>query len=240
MPHTHFHNEFIQYLTDSYDQQNPFGRVPSLTNLSQNLGVSVARLREQLEVARVLGFVEVKPRTGIRRLPFSFLPAVSQSISYAIELDRKNFDVFSELRNHLEAVYWDEAVHKLLPEDHVDLQDLVGKAWSKLRSSQVQIPHVEHRQLHMGIYRRLENPFVLGILEAYWEAYEAVGLNMYAGYDYLQQVWEYHQQMVEAICLGDYNAGYQALVQHKDLLYHRPVETLMKRGSSLLVQEEGG
>jgi DNA-binding FadR family transcriptional regulator len=240
MPHNYSQNEFIQYLTDSYDQQDPFGRIPSLSKLSQDLGVSVARLREQLEVARVLGFVEVRPRTGMRRLPYSFLPAVSQSISYAIEIDQSYFDVFSELRNHLEAVYWDEAVHRLMPEDHADLQDLVVKAWDKLRSPQVHIPHFEHRQLHLGIYRRLHNPFVLGILEAYWEAYEAVGLNMYAGYDYLQHVWEYHQQMVEAICLGDFEAGYQALVQHKDLLYHRPVESLMGSSSSDVAQDDGG
>jgi hypothetical protein len=28
--------------------------------------------------------------------------------------------------------------------------------------------------------------------------------------------------MVEAICNNDYEAGYQALIQHTDLLYHRP------------------
>jgi DNA-binding GntR family transcriptional regulator len=63
----------------------------------------------------------------------------------------------------------------------------------------------------------------LGILEAYWEAYEAVGLNVYADYEYLQEVWSYHQKMVDAICRGDFELGYQALVEHKDLLYHRSV-----------------
>ena len=232
MPYNHFQNEFIQYLADSYDEHDPLGRIPSLSALSQNLGVSIARLREQLEVARALGFVEVKPRTGIRRLPYSFLPAVNQSLSYAIEINRDYFDVFSELRNHLEAAYWDEAVHKLMPEDHAELQNLVAIAWAKLRSPQIHIPHLEHRQLHLGIYKRLQNPFVLGILEAYWDAYEAVGLNMYAGYDYLERVWEYHQQMVDSICKGDYQAGYQALVQHKDLLYHRPVGNLIGNGAS--------
>ncbi len=61
------------------------------------------------------------------------------------------------------------------------------------------------------------------LLEAYWEAYEAVGLDVYADYDYLKQVWQYHQQMVEAIAQGDFDAGFQALVEHKDLLYHRPL-----------------
>jgi DNA-binding FadR family transcriptional regulator len=61
------------------------------------------------------------------------------------------------------------------------------------------------------------------LLEAYWDAYEAVGLNVFTGgLSYLEDVWEYHAQMVEAICNNDYEAGYQALIQHTDLLYHRP------------------
>ncbi|MBI3168386.1 MAG: hypothetical protein HYZ22_07910, partial [Chloroflexi bacterium] len=59
--------------------------------------------------------------------------------------------------------------------------------------------------------------------EAYWEAYEAVGLNVFAGgYEYLQEVWQYHQRMVESICSGKFEVGYEALVRHTDLLYHRP------------------
>jgi len=42
------------------------------------------------------------------------------------------------------------------------------------------------------------------------------------GYEYLQEVWRYHQEMVEAICKGNDKAGYEALVAHTDLLYHRP------------------
>jgi hypothetical protein len=50
-----------------------------------------------------------------------------------------------------------------------------------------------------------------------------VGLNVFAGgYEYLEEVWQYHQEMVEAICNGDFETGYQALVKHTDLLYHRP------------------
>jgi hypothetical protein len=33
--------------------------------------------------------------------------------------------------------------------------------------------------------------------------------------------------MVDAICAGDFEAGFEALTEHKDLLYHRPVATLM-------------
>lgn len=231
MTNSQSQSEFMQYLVSVDGPEGESTRLPSLGDLSRELGVSIPRLREQLEVARALGLVEVRPRTGIRRLPYSFFPAVRQSLSYAIALDRGYFDAFSELRNHIESVYWHEAVALLLPEDRRELQDLMRRAWEKLRSPQVKIPHTEHIQLHLCIYRRLENPFVLGILEAYWEAYEAVGLNMFADYPYLQQVWEYHQAMVDAVCSGDYEAGFQALVEHKDLLYHRPVAALMGHGA---------
>ncbi len=67
----------------------------------------------------------------------------------------------------------------------------------------MQIPHEEHKQLHLTIFGRLENPFVSGILEAYWEAYESIGLNVFTDYAYLREVWGYHQRMVDSICSGD-------------------------------------
>jgi DNA-binding FadR family transcriptional regulator len=166
--------------------------------------------------------VEVRPRTGIRLQTYTFTPAVHNSLSYAIALDWDNFMAFANLRNHIEDVYWDEAVHKLTSEDHLTLQNLIVGAWAKLRGHPIQIPHIEHRQLHLCIYQRLENTFVQGLLEAYWDAYESVGYNLFAEYDYLQRVWTYHQRMVESISSGDYEAGYQALVSHKDLLFHIP------------------
>ena len=211
--------EFFQYLVSEGFEAGD--RLPSLVELSQEIGISVSKLREQLEVARMLGLVEASPRRGITRTEYSFLPPVRLSLLTALELDRKRFKQYSSLRINLETAYWDEAVRKLLPEDQSVLNELMDKAWEKLRGHPVRIPHAEHRQLHLCIFNRLENPFVLGLLEAYWEIYEAVGLNLYADYSYLQQVWNYHQQMVDAICSNDQEKGYQALVEHKDLLYHR-------------------
>jgi DNA-binding FadR family transcriptional regulator len=221
-------SEFIQYLASWRNQsgQEEQAHLPSLHELSKELGICVPALREQLEVARALGLVEVRPRTGIRRQAYSFFPAVNQSLMYAVQLDRSYFEAYSDLRNHVEAAFWFEAVQKLRMEDHQLLQFLVAQAWSQLNGSPVQIPHDEHRKLHLTIFNRLENPFVTGILEAYWDAYEAIGLNFFADYAYLQQVWNYHQKMVEAICQGNYEAGYTALIEHKDLLYQRPSDSI--------------
>lgn len=212
-------SEFMRYLATHREVENG---LPSLKDLSVELRVSLATLREQLEVARALGLVEVRPRLGTRRREYSFAPAVKQSLQYALALNDENFHKYSELRKHVEAAFWYQAVEKLTEADKQELQTLMTRAWEKLRGVQIQVPHEEHRNLHLLIYSRLENPFVTGILEAYWDAYEAVGLNVFAGgYEYLQEVWQFHQQMVESICVGDFKAGYEALVAHTDLLYHR-------------------
>ena len=151
-------SEFLEFLaagqspvssggTDGCDKSS----LPSLSDISKQLGVSVSLLREQLEVAKALGFVEVRPRTGIRRLAYTFLPAVNQSLSYAIAIDWNHFIAYYDLRNHLEAAYWDESARKLTPEDREALDQLVMHAWEKLHGQPIQIPHAEHRQLHLMV-----------------------------------------------------------------------------------------
>lgn len=209
-------SEFLRYLAAHSEIGN--GAIPSLTEISSELGVSVASLREQLEVARALGLVEVKPRVGIRRLSYTFLPAVRQSLGYAIALDENNFQLYADLRKHTEAAYWHEAARLLTIDDISHLQAIVTRAWTKLKGSPIQIPHDEHKHLHLLIFCRLNNPFVKGILEAYWEAYEAIGLNVFTDYNYLKDVWQYHEKMVDSIRLKDFDAGYRALIEHTDML----------------------
>jgi len=214
-------SEFLRYLAAHREAESG---LPTLSELSRELNVSVASLREQLEVARALGLIEVKPgRGGTRRRVYSFTPAIRQSLGYALALNDDHFRKYSELRNHVEAAFWYEAVEKLTQEDKQELQSLVKRSTEKLDRTPIQVPHEEHRKFHLLIYSRLENPFVTGILEAYWDAYESVGLNVFAGgYEYLKEVWRYHESMVAAICSGDYKAGYEALIAHTDLLYQRP------------------
>jgi len=214
-------SEFLSYLL-KHERENPEDpQLPSLSKLGKTLNISVARLREQVEVAKALGLVEVRPRTGIKRLPYSFYQAVWQSLSFAIELEPQLFEVFAGLRKQVELAYWREAVSILTPSDKEYLQEIVNQAYDKLRGKPIRVPHHEHRELHLSLYRQLENPFVTGIIEAYWDAYESIGLSFYTHLDYLEEVWDYHQKMVSAIRDGDLEAGYKALAEHTDLLRHR-------------------
>ncbi|MGC8779365.1 MAG: FadR/GntR family transcriptional regulator [Anaerolineae bacterium] len=209
-------SEFLRYLL-THDCQ-PGARLPSLDEISAEIGISVGKLREQFEVARALGLVEASPRRGIRCLSYDFLPAVRLSLMVALALDRNAFRAFAELRIHLETSFWDEAVARLLPEDIARLNELVAQAQAKLSEERIQIPHPEHRQFHLTVFSRLENPFVQGLLTAYWDAYEAVELNTYADYAYLREVWSYHERIARAIEAGDHAAGKDLLIQHMRLI----------------------
>ena len=193
-------------------------KIPPLRELSSDLNLSVASLREQLAVARSLGVIEARPRTGLKKLPYTFAPAVRESVSYAISCSPVYFEMFADLRRHLEGAYWLQAVELLTMDDINKMEDLVGQAIAKLNGKPIQIPHREHRDLHMITFSHLKNDFVIGLLEAYWDFYEAVGLDRFTEYDYLEEVWRYHQSMVEAIRMGNFEEGYKAMSFHMDLI----------------------
>ena len=213
-------SDFLQYMVEHHVSAGD--KLPPLTEISADLGVSVGKLREQLEVARALGFVSVRPRLGTQREAYNFAPAVLASILFGIGTNEAQFAQFSDLRRAIEGVFWMEAVTKLTPEDKQYLQKLVEQAWSKLRGRPIHIPKSEHRNLHLTIFKRLDNPFVTGILEAYWDAYEASELTRFMGYQYWLDVWTYHENIVAALCANDFEQGQQLLEEHFALLPTEP------------------
>lgn len=209
-------SDFLAYLI-----QRPYlpgDRIPSLQEISQELGISVGKLREQLEVARSLGYVSVRPRVGIQRETFNFAPSVLTSVLFGVSVGEATFGQFSELRRHLEMSFWHEAVVLLTVEDKVCLQSIVAQAWSKLRGEPVHVPNMEHRDLHLKIFCRLPNPFVRGLLEAYWEAYAASELTRYSRLEYWLEVWQYHERIVAALQADDFDGGKQLMAEHFSLL----------------------
>jgi DNA-binding FadR family transcriptional regulator len=212
-------SDLLDYI--AHEAREPGARVPPINELSETLGISPSKLREQLEVARALEIVEVRPKSGIRTREVSYLPPLRLGVLSVLAQDASRFEEIRSVRASLEADYWNEAVSRLEPSDLDRLDHLVARAWEKLRGAPIQIPHGEHKALHLTIFSRLPNLLVRAILEAYWEAYEAVGLSLYADYAYLNEVWTYHEAMVRALRRGDAETGLKALVSHTGLLRSR-------------------
>ena len=215
-------NSFMQYLASLPPCEA--NRLPPLAELSTQLGISVASLREQMEVARVMGLIEVRPRTGIHKRPYSFTDSVVLSLMYAVASGEDAFQNFSNFRKHVEAAYWQEAASQLTADDLAGLSKLVTKAFAKLHSRPPQIPVEEHREFHLSMYRKINNVYVQGVLEAYWALYELTGMAVYTDLQYLEQVWKYHQHMIEAIQAGELERGYRLFMEHIDLISQRVVK----------------
>jgi len=199
----------------------PKSEIPTIQHLSSDLGISTACLREQMELAKNLGIIATQPRKGIEIREYQFKPAVEKSLYYAIGLDKKYFHQFSELRNHLEKAFFVESAEALTEENIDELMGFVRKAQSKLSSFPIQIPHQEHRDYHLSIYKIHNNTFLLGILESYWDMYEQAGLDTYNDLSYLVNVWNYHHSILEKIKNKDFEGAFSLLIAHMELIDER-------------------
>lgn len=217
-------SDILRYIVENGFQ--PGQRLPTIQEISKSMDASVAKTRESLEVARALGAVEVRPGRGTRVAEFRFAPLATLSALYAIGQDERNFEHLRDLRNALEVQFWDQAVQQLQPQDIRTLRDLIASARDQLARQPIQVPADAHRRFHLTLFARLENPFVMGVLEAFWEAYEAFGLNLYYDLNYHRSVWNHHEQIVDAIEAKNLDASRRHLIDHMNLLTHRPPERI--------------
>jgi DNA-binding FadR family transcriptional regulator len=232
-------SDFLRYMIESETAVGE--RLPALTDISAELGISVGKLREQLEVARSMGVVSVRPRLGIQREPFDFSSTLLNGVLFSLATEEGHFEQISSLRQVVETGFWDEAVVRLTTEDKLALQALVTKAWAKLRGEPIHVPNLEHRALHLGIFKRLDNPYVQGILKTYWEAYEAIELTRFVRYSYWVDVWNYHEKIVAALCRNEFELGRSLLVEHFSLLQPLPATApdTLNRGVEPLTSDKG-
>lgn len=196
-------------------------KLPPLDELARELGVSRGKLREDLLAAQAYGLVEMRPGDGTYVRPMDFYTAVRPLVLHSISTDSDNFDRYYRLRAELEVSFWDQAARALQEEDVRRLEQVLQQAELKLQGQSVEIPHREHRELHVILFSRLDNPYVRGILQAYWDAYEAVGLHRYFDLTYYEHVWASHRQIVEAIRARQWEVGKAILRQHFTFLEDR-------------------
>ncbi len=205
----------LKFIADATRQDEP---IPSISELSSQLGISTASVREQLEVPKELGFIEVRTRTGIQKHDFCLTRPLSLSMSYGLRVDPELFQEYASLRRQLEIAYWYEACSLLEKSQIEELRSLEEKANWKINQNPVVIPTPEHRNFHLTIYRPLNNRVLNSVLETYWDLYETSRIQYYRNQEYLESVWSYHRQMLDAIVSKAYEKGFEALVTHFELI----------------------
>ena len=205
----------LDYLAEAAQKQLP---LPSIPEIGRQLGISTSAIREQLEVARQLGVVEIRPKTGMSLRDFTLTPTLMLGLNYSQKIDPLTFEQLSDLRKNLESAYWPEAAPLLTREEIAQLELLVLQANQKIAKSPIQVPKEEHRDFHLGIFQHLNNHFVFSLLESYWALYQTSDLNLLMDQAYLELVWNFHQKIVDALKARDFARGHEALLNHMDLV----------------------
>lgn len=211
----HSNLTLLSYLASNAKEGNS---IPSIAQISSDLGLSISSVREQLEVARQLELVEVKTKTGIQTATFSAAPSICLAFRYGLELQPEMIWDLLSVRQHLELSYWQEAVVNLTKKDVDHLVEIVDSAFKKIDSHPVIIPVEEHKEFHLAIYRPLNNNFLISILESYWQISEESGKSVLTDKTDLLNIWTYHRKIQQAIAIKEYDLGYQALMTHFEIL----------------------
>ena len=216
----------LSYLANSAKQGK---NIPSIVQLSEELSLSTAAVREQLAVARQLEVVEVKTKTGIHTSSFSVAPAICLAFRYGLELDPSMRGEIASVRQHLELAFWNEAVSKLTEKDVEHLEGIVDTAYQKINNHPVILPLEEHKEFHLTIYRPLKNNYLNNLMEAYWELNSETDYHTYSDVNTLQNVWAYHRKIQQAIAAREFDLGFEALKTHYELVRTKNKATLINR-----------
>jgi GntR family transcriptional repressor for pyruvate dehydrogenase complex len=218
-----FFQSILEYVEDAemLCDEEKASKLPSIGTLAKELGISHGRLREDLIAAQAYGMVEMRPGDGTYIRPFDFYAAIRPAVIYGIACDKHNFDRFYRLRAGIEVAFWEEATSKLHSEDLTKLSKIIRRAEDRLTDVPIEIPHREHRIFHMLLFSRLNNPFVIGLLKAYWDGYEAVELHRYFDISYYEEMWAYHKQIIDLLQQGQIQQSQQILVEHFAILETR-------------------
>ncbi|MCA9882058.1 MAG: FadR family transcriptional regulator [Anaerolineae bacterium] len=204
----------------------PGETLPTIKELASReyLGVSTSKIREQLEVARALGIVDVRSRTGTQLKPLNFAQPVRLAALYALGQNPESFEQLNDLRIGIEVTFWQRACETLTEQELCTMREMIENAHRQLNSHPIHIPFAEHRKFHLTMFKKLDNPFVIGILEAYWDVYDVVASNQYAEYSYLLEVWQHHENILDAIVAGNFDAALEYFIKHTQLRrYQHPI-----------------
>ena len=211
-------SEFLDYLITN--DIAPGDSLPTLAEISDELGVSIGKLREEVACARADGIVSVKPRVGMRREAYDFLPGIIKSIGFALATGDAHFNQLSQLRKAVESSLWHDAIPLLTDQNISNLQSLIDSALRALASGK--IPHREHEAFHLGMFANIDNPFATGILRSYWTVYTDSEFNSYKPFSYWEEVWAYHQRIVDNIVAKSFEEARLLLIEHFNLLETTP------------------
>lgn len=198
----------------SYIEQHRLGAgdpLPSEAALAKELGSSRASLREGIKSLEALGIVEVRHGEGLFVKAFSF-DSIFNNLPYSFAVDGRSLRELTQVRSALEeGLMWMVAEH--IDENTLrQLEALIQQMEESAKRGKSFQP--EDQAFHRALYAPLDNPFVVRLVDLFWEIFHRLhGQERVQKNSLLRSVKE-HQVIVETLKERDGGAAAVAMREH--------------------------
>lgn len=148
----------------------PGDLLPSEQALCEMLGVSRNVLREAIKSMELMGMVAAQPGRGTVLLPFSLDFIFQNVILSTAGEDHRAIGEMLGIRKKLELSYMHDAYAALTDADIRELRaifETMRRKWSERTTF-----HADDRLFHMSLFKGLNNPTLLSLMDAIWSVDE--------------------------------------------------------------------
>jgi DNA-binding FadR family transcriptional regulator len=189
----------------------PGHRLPSESELSNNLGVSRTAIREGLKSLEAVGVINAHQGKG--RFVGKFdSGAMADNLAISLTIDRPSLQDILEIRKALETGFLSQAASLLQEEDFVALERLVRRMNLKVRESTTFLQ--EDMEFHRILFSKLNNRVLLNILEIFWKLFRQVEEGTGHTPEQLKEAVHQHQVIVAELRKGRVSRAKNLLEVH--------------------------
>jgi DNA-binding FadR family transcriptional regulator len=185
--------------------------LPPESQLAEELGMSRLSLREATKSLEALGVLEARQGEGVFVSQFSFAP-ILDNLPYGLFVYGKSLQDLFQVRRGLEEGLAGNILTGITSSDFQTLEALVEEMAAHARNGQ---PIVEpDRAFHLALFRPLDNPLLLRLIELFWDAYHRLRKEVVVEPSDPNRVHAIHAAIVQALRSGDVDRVRAAMVGH--------------------------
>jgi DNA-binding FadR family transcriptional regulator len=207
--HDEIRKKLLNHILDNKLQ--PGDRLPSENDISNQLQVSRNSVREALKALEAQGIIEVRPGLGTYVKEFDFDDILTSFVFNFLFTGRSVVELYA-IRKKLELGFIKEAVRSVTDRDVRELRSILRKMKDKADRG-ISFAD-EDMELHRAIFRSTDNVSLLQLLNIFGALYKgAPFLSNYTPNE-IQQDYQRHAALVEAIAARDEDDAFIRLDQH--------------------------
>lgn len=188
----------------------PGDLLPSEQSLCEMLGVSRNVLREAIKSMELMGMVAAQPGRGTILLPFSLDFIFQNVILSTAGEDHRSIGEMLGIRKKLELSYMDEA-YQTLSDDNIRELRAIFETMRQKWNSRIAF-HAEDKQFHIALFKGLNNPTLISLLDAIWSVDE--NFMQEEKYKFLSASVTKHENIVLALEAHNREAFIAAMIAH--------------------------